>query len=288
MGLFVSRSRPQTVRRWLTGAGMAAAVGAAVLSLSTAAGAATSAPASAKHPASAAHPASSASPASRQAAAVTAAPAGYQPVHHVIYFGDHGPGVRRVQRRLAQLHYYPGKVDGQFGNNTLEAVWAFKEVQGLGTGHDPNDIGLSMERALVHPRLPRVLRPHGGSNLRVEVNQNIEVLVLYHHNKVELISHVSSGGRYYYCNPGGVDCGYAVTPNGHYRFLAYWPGWVKVPLGEMFNPFFFIGRAYAVHGDTSVPLDAASHGCVRIPMDISYFFHKQIRVGTPIYISGRV
>jgi len=61
----------------------------------------------------------------------------------------------------------------------------------------------------------------------------------------------------------------------------------------MYNPVFFIGGAYAIHGDIPVPLYAASHGCVRIPMDISYFFHKLIRVkqpggGTPIYISGRV
>jgi lipoprotein-anchoring transpeptidase ErfK/SrfK len=62
---------------------------------------------------------------------------------------------------------------------------------------------------------------------------------------------------------------------------------VKVPLGEMFNPFFFIGRAYAVHGATSVPLYAASHGCIRIPMDIATWFHTRIRVGTPIYIEGR-
>jgi hypothetical protein len=278
------RSQPQPTRRWLTGTAISAAVGAAVLGLSSVAGAATGAPAGAQHPAGPARAQHADGPASRQAAGT---PAGFQPVSHVIYFGAHGPAVRRVQRRLAELHYYPGKVDGQFGDNTLEAVWAFKEVQGLGTRHDPDDIGVSMEHALVHPRLPKVLKPRGGSNLRVEVNQNIEVLVLYHHNKVELISHVSSGGRYYYCNPGGVDCGYAVTPDGSYRFLAFWPGWVRVPLGEMFNPFFFIGRAYAVHGDTSVPLTAASHGCVRIPMDISYFFHKQIRVGTPIYIRGR-
>jgi lipoprotein-anchoring transpeptidase ErfK/SrfK len=60
----------------------------------------------------------------------------------------------------------------------------------------------------------------------------------------------------------------------------------------MFNPVFFIGGSYAIHGDIPVPLYAASHGCVRIPMDIAMFFHKLIRVsqthGTPIYIRGHV
>ena len=50
-------------------------------------------------------------------------------------------------------------------------------------------------------------------------------------------------------------------------------GWVTVPLGEMYNPVFFIGTAYAIHGDTDLPLQPVSHGCVRIPMDIAEIFH---------------
>jgi hypothetical protein len=187
-------------------------------------------------------------------------------------------------------------VDGAFGQDMLEAVWAFKEVQGITTAHSADDIGFAMERALVHPRLPKVLVPRGGRNLRVEVNQNIEVLVLYRHNKVELISHVSTGGGYTYpCPPpGSGTCGPAITPDGNYRAHWFAAGWLTVPLGQMYNPVFFIGGAYAIHGDIPVPLYAASHGCVRIPMTISGFFHKLIHIsqkpgaGTPIYIRGHV
>jgi lipoprotein-anchoring transpeptidase ErfK/SrfK len=60
----------------------------------------------------------------------------------------------------------------------------------------------------------------------------------------------------------------------------------------MYNPVFFIGGSYAIHGDVPVPLAAVSHGCVRIPMDIAAFFHKMVHVnetkGTPIYIRGKV
>ena len=48
-----------------------------------------------------------------------------------VQFGQHGSAVRKLQRRLAALKYYPGAIDGNFGTNTLEAVWAFQEVQGL-------------------------------------------------------------------------------------------------------------------------------------------------------------
>jgi len=139
-----------------------------------------------------------------------------------------------------------------------------------------------MKRALAHPRAPRVLVKHGGAN-RIEVSLSREVLVLYHNNHVELISHVSTGGHYYYCSNGG--CAVAITPTGNFKTVVFMPGWVQVPLGEMFNPVFFIGTAFAIHGDTDVPLAPVSHGCVRIPMDIAAFFHKLVHIpGEPVYI----
>jgi hypothetical protein len=268
----------QSVRRWLVGAGSVTAVGAAVLSQAGIASGATAATAATAGRAAAVH-----------AAAV--APAYVSP-KKIIWYGEHGKVVRQLQERLRVLHYYPGTVDGQFGQDTLEAVWAFKEVQGIGTRSHPNDVTVAMESKLVHPRLPKVLVPHGGSKKRVEVNQNIQVLVLYNHNKVELISHVSTGGGYYFCEPNGGSCSHAITPDGNYRAHWFARGWLKVPLGAMYNPTFFIGGAYAIHGDIPVPLAPVSHGCVRIPMHFATFFHKLITisekkgVGTPIYIRG--
>jgi Bacterial capsule synthesis protein PGA_cap len=81
---------------------------------------------------------------------------------------------------------------------------------------------------------------------------------------VALISHVSSGGGYYYCSPGG-GCGYAVTPVGDFATATFMPGWVTVPLGEMYNPVFFIDTAFAIHGDTYVPLQPVSHAACESP-----------------------
>ena len=138
-----------------------------------------------------------------------AAPA---PAARALQPGMKGAKVKALQRRLAALKYYPGAIDGKFGTSTLEAVWAFYEVQGL-TPH--NYVSSAMKRALAHPRAPKVLVKHGGAN-RIEISLYREVLVLYRNNKVQLISHVSSGGHYYFCNPGG-GCGYAVTPTGNFR-----------------------------------------------------------------------
>jgi hypothetical protein len=119
---------------------------------------------------------------------------------------------------------------------------------------------------------------------RIEVNLHTEVLVLYRHNQIQLISHVSSGGGYSYCSPGG-GCGVAITPTGNYRTLSFFPGWIAVPLGFMYNSVFFIGTAFAIHGETDVPLAPVSHGCIRIPMDIAAFFHTLVKVpGEPVII----
>jgi lipoprotein-anchoring transpeptidase ErfK/SrfK len=138
-------------------------------------------------------------------------------------------------------------------------------------------------QALAGPRSPAVLVP-GGRSLRIEINLAAQVLVLYRGNQVSLISHVSTGGGYYYCSPGG-GCGYAATPAGDYRTTTFMPGWVTVPLGEMYNPVFFIGTEYAIHGATDVPLGPTSHGCVRISMNTAGFFHTLVPTpGTLVYI----
>ena len=218
--------------------------------------------------------------ASSAAPAASSAPTAVAARTSVLQLGMKGAAVKTLQRRLAALKYYPGSIDGHFGTSTLEAVWAFQEVQGL-PGHDY--VSAAMQRALANPRAPKVLDRKAGAN-RIEVNLASEVLVLYKANKIQLISHVSSGGGYYFCSPGG-GCGYAVTPTGNYKTRVYMAGWIQVPLGEMYNPTFFIGTAYAIHGDTDVPLAPVSHGCVRIPMDIANFFHELVKIpGTPVYI----
>jgi peptidoglycan hydrolase-like protein with peptidoglycan-binding domain len=224
------------------------------------------------------------------------ASAAASPSARYLHLGSHGPAVTALQKRLAALHYYPGKIDGKFGWSTMEAVWAFKEVQyRKRTPPRPNIVGPTLQRQLKHPRLYRAHNPHGPA-WRVEVNKNLEVLVVYKHRKITLISHISSAA---YSRPDGTGF---VTPNGRYRTREYLPGAVPDSTygGFLYNPVFFIGRSYAIHGmpnPTStfgfdgVPLNPASHGCVRVPMSVSKIFHKFVRIsptrGTPIYVFGR-
>jgi hypothetical protein len=230
-------------------------------------------------------PAASAAP----AASVRSVAAAYTPAKRVLKLGDHGSDVKALQERLASLHYYPGPVDGSFGADTEEAVWAFQSVQGLSSD---GVVGSATEKALVRPKAPESHDPRGAKT-RVEVNLKLQVLLLYRAGKLALISHVSTGGGYYFCDPGTSDCGYAITPTGKFYLWDYVPGWDRGPLGEMYNPVFFNFDGDAIHGDTDVPDEPVSHGCVRIPMDVAAFFHTLVTVnsdygkGTPVYIYKR-
>ncbi len=211
-----------------------------------------------------------------------AAPA-YTAPKRLLKYGLSGSDVKALQQRLAALKYYPGAADGRFGAYTLEAVWAFQEVQGLKVD---GAVGPATVRALQHPRAYPARYPSGGP-ARVEVNLRTRVLVVYRAGAVALISHISAGGGYVY--DGGAR---AVTPTGRFRTTVYMPGWITVPLGTMYNSVFFIGTSYAIHGESTygsngggVPLNPVSHGCVRIPYDIARFFHTLVKTpGTPVYI----
>jgi L,D-transpeptidase catalytic domain/Putative peptidoglycan binding domain len=265
MGVMMRRS----AWRWLDGAGALAAAGV----LACGQGAASAAPTA---PARAAAPSKAAA---------------YVPPGKPLYYGQTGAAVRSVQRRLNQLHYYAGPNDGVYGYDLLEAAYAFREVQGLPmnavSGAEP--ITRAFERDLAHPRQYTALVPRGGRG-RIEVDQSIQVLVLYKNDKPHLIIHISSGGGYSFCNPGGGCGNVAITPDGNYTALSFLPGDIQVPLGFMYNPVFFIGRAYAIHGGDAVPWYPTSHGCVRIPTDFENWFHNEVHVGgrsaTHIYVRG--
>ncbi len=209
--------------------------------------------------------------------------------------GSKGPAVLALQQRLNCLGYWVGPINGTFGQDTLFAVWAFKEVQaGKLWPAAPDMVGPGMQQQLAKPAAPPVLHPNGGST-RIEVNKTLQVMVLYKNNKISLISHVSTAK---YCLPL-QGCKWA-TPDGKYHAEAFMPGWIKVPLGYMFNPVFFIGYVYAIHGDinpssltdlSGVALVPASHGCVRMPYDLAKVFHNYLKIasgtaGTTIYIDG--
>ena len=193
--------------------------------------------------------------------------------------GARGPEVLALERRLVQLRYDPGRVDGVFDGTTHHAVTAFQKVQGLArTGRATPDV-LS---ALAAAGTPPPLVPGGGS-LRVEIDLKRQVLFLYQGDGLARILPVSSGNEKRYCVDGA--CARAVTPGGSFRVGRKIRGLRVSRLGQLYNPLYFNG-GIAIHGSNSVPPHPASHGCVRIPMVHSLWFFDTVPSGTPVYVVG--
>lgn len=195
--------------------------------------------------------------------------------------GDRGPEVTRLQRRLHARHYYFGKINGRYDEQTKFAVWALQKTHGMAV---KGLVGPREFAALERPVRRRPLVPTGGAN-RVEVNLTRQLLTVYRNRRPVLYSHISSGAEINYCHKG--HCGNAVTPVGSFRVTTRAPGWTTGPLGSMFNSLYFVG-GIALHGSTKVPLRPASHGCVRLPLSTSKRLYEIVNIGDPVYVRGKI
>jgi hypothetical protein len=193
--------------------------------------------------------------------------------------GSQGAIVRAYQRRLRQLHFDPGSVDGVYTQDMAYATVAVEKLLGLVRD---GVIGPEVQRALEHFRYRPAL-PTAESE-RVEINLDTQVITVYQRWQPILLTTTSTGSGEYFC--GGSDgCQYAITPAGHFHLQYQHKGWDDGKLGRMWNPYYFDG-GIAIHGLPSVPAYPASHGCARIPMDIASYFASLVTRGESVYVVG--
>lgn len=201
--------------------------------------------------------------------------------------GSSGDVVKAYQQRLADVHFDPGPIDGNYGTAMVYAVQALQKL--LGTERTGRLTGAEAA-ALATFKYPAPLQSDGEAK-RAEIDITKQVMTLYEGYQVRLITTVSTGSGESYCyntprvNPTRRVCEYANTPSGRYTFREFRNGWDKSPLGQLYNPFYFNG-GIAVHGYQSVPTSPASHGCTRIPMHIAEYFHNLVKVGDAVYVFG--
>ncbi len=203
-----------------------------------------------------------------------------------------GPGsdpavIQAYQQRLADLHFDPGPVDGNYGQATSYAVETVQKIVGLPrTGR----IGPPEAMTLAAFQYPQPLQPTGEAN-RTEIDVTKQVLTLYADYQVRLMTTTSTGSGVHYCynsprdNPTRHICEVATTPSGRFTYTRWVKGWDKSPLGQLYQPYYFNG-GIAVHGYPSVPTTPASHGCARIPMHIAEYYPMLVKVGDPVYVFG--
>lgn len=225
----------------------------------------------------------------------------FVPLARTLKLGDTGDDVQRMQQRLKDIGFDPNLIDGDFGYQTLQAVWAFQKlimripISGVKDEFTPEMWEVAQRDGLVAPR-----RPNAQTETHVEVYLPEQVLIVFKADKPALITHISSGDGKPWCEEVTIDpgedgnvngkepikkgvCGESITPAGLYYFYNRRSGTRESKLGTMWNPVYFNGGV-AVHGAAQVPIRPASHGCIRIPMFISEYFPSLVAYGDRIYI----
>jgi peptidoglycan hydrolase-like protein with peptidoglycan-binding domain len=185
--------------------------------------------------------------------------------------------VRALQQRLSELGYVVAAVDGDFGLNTLHAVYAFQKVQGLGRD---GLVGPGTMAALAHPRIPSPRSTSAG--VHVEIDLTRQVMLLLQDGRVTDIVDVSTDSNQPYVYDGHTYL--AVTPTGEFHVDRKIDGVRVSHLGQLYRPAYFNG-GIAIHGEWwDVPPYPASHGCVRVTNVVMDLIYNRLAVGTPISV----
>lgn len=183
-----------------------------------------------------------------------------------------------AQQRLTALGYWIGEADGKWGEASRHGLVAFQKVEGRPrTGKlTPGELA-----ALNAAGRPSPLE-RGAAHVEVDLTRQV-LFIVDAGGTVTRILPVSSGnGKLFtvddYTQP-------AVTPVGRFRVYRKLDGWRKSKLGLLYFPCYIVG-GIAIHGNPSVPVQPASHGCIRIPMFASEEFSDMSPIGTQVIVYG--
>lgn len=201
----------------------------------------------------------------------------------VLKVGSQGEAVMALEKRLIELRYEVGDVDGFYDQQMWQGVMAFQKYTRL---KRTGTYTLETQKALHEAIPPEGVHPEAGLP-RVEINLTRQVLLFFDEQGLNRVIAVSTGSNRNYCETskksGKRICGVARTPRG--KFSVQWriPGWRESDLGKLYNPLYF-NRGFAIHGSPLVPADNVSHGCVRISLTTSLWFYDAVKNGTPVIV----
>ncbi|MFP5371851.1 MAG: peptidoglycan-binding domain-containing protein, partial [Actinomycetes bacterium] len=142
-----------------------------------------------------------------------------------------GDGVTALQRRLHDLGYWVGPVDGVFGKLLQQAVYAFQKYEGL---EADGLVGTTTRRALVDASRP-VPRSGGGDLL--EVDKTRQLLFVVPGGRTEWVFNTSTGTEEPYTFEGRTYL--ADTPEGRWTISRQIDGVRVSNLGRLVRPKYF-------------------------------------------------
>jgi peptidoglycan hydrolase-like protein with peptidoglycan-binding domain len=183
---------------------------------------------------------------------------------------------KEAERRLSEMGYWTGPIDGNVDSITRTALIAFQKWEG-------REITGRLTRADVEAinNAPSP-RPRDAGYKHVEIDVDRQVMSMIDDDgKIIKIVPVSTGSGRRYNEKGSK--GLAYTPKGRFRIYGKISGWKESSLGLLYYPNYF-SDGLAIHGNPSVPSQPASHGCIRVPMFASRAISEMLPVGTIVII----
>ncbi len=183
---------------------------------------------------------------------------------------------KEAERRLSEMGYGTGRVDGVIDGATRSALIVFQKWEGRKvTGR----LSRADFDAIMNASAPQA-RESGYKHVEVDIDRQV-LLLTDSEGAVTKILPVSTGSNKQYKEKR--MSGLAYTPRGRFRVEAKIAGWRKSPLGLLYYPSYFSGGV-AIHGNPSVPNQPESHGCVRIPMSAAIEIFRQLPLGTIVLV----
>ena len=187
--------------------------------------------------------------------------------------------IKDAERRLAEMGYWTGAVDGRLDPATKSALIAFQKYEGR-----PITEQLSLaELEAIRSAKPPQARESGYAHIEVDIDR--QVLLIVNDDSSVRVLPTSTGSDKEYLDEGETSVAY--TPRG--RFLVYnkLDGWEEGRFGSAYYANFISGSV-AIHGYTTVPNEPASHGCIRIPIFAAREVSNLIPLGTSVRVYDKV
>ena len=183
------------------------------------------------------------------------------------------------ERKLSELGYWAGPVDGRLDEGTPSALIAFQKWEGREITGKLTLRELEAIRNGVPPK------PRDSGYEHVEVDVDRQVLMLITEAGAVRVLPVSTGSNKSFMDQGQTSVAY--TPRG--RFVVYDKtyGWENGDLGSVYYANYISGGV-AIHGYLTVPTTPASHGCIRIPMFAAREVSRLLAVGTIVLVYDKV
>ena len=184
-----------------------------------------------------------------------------------------------AERRLSDLGYWTGAVDGRLDSATGAALIAFQKWEGRPlTGK----LTLQELEAIRSASSPSA-REQGYEHVEVDLDRQL-ILIINEAGGVRVLP-VSTGNGKEFVYEGQTSIAY--TPRGRFVVYEKGVGWEDNVPGAMYYANYISG-GIAIHGSYSVPIQPASHGCIRIPMFAAREVSRLLKLGTIVLVYDKV